>query len=343
MANVFFFDLRDGNTNNFSKLSDEQYLFWDKKNKHMEVGDYCIIYYGSKEILVTSEIEEDKIYPKQEDGKWFIDYKGKQYDFESNGQYDEFVAFKKMNEYHGNGEDFKISAQGGITLLTGQNPTKFKETKLDKVLGIIEEKSIKAKFISKKSPKLTMQKEPQAISLLGKKKQVILYGPPGTGKTYNTKFLSVSLIEGCIEIDETVATPDIGVEGAAAEKSDKVKYELKQHLDRIVDVQIKKLVQELINKTIALSSDIKIRLNQNWVQFLMPKYVCGISCRKKGFQIAFKPIDIDLTPLDKDTMQIRYEDAANWVYVSVKNDSAITVDDLMVIIKRARKINGENE
>jgi len=31
--------------------------------------------------------------------------------------------------------------------------------------------------------------------LLRKKKQVILYGPPGTGKTYNTKEISVALIE----------------------------------------------------------------------------------------------------------------------------------------------------
>jgi len=34
----------------------------------------------------------------------------------------------------------------------------------------------------------------QTIQLLQKKKQIILYGPPGTGKTYDTKHISVRLI-----------------------------------------------------------------------------------------------------------------------------------------------------
>jgi len=34
----------------------------------------------------------------------------------------------------------------------------------------------------------------QTIQLLQKKKQIILYGPPGTGKTYDTKHISVMLI-----------------------------------------------------------------------------------------------------------------------------------------------------
>jgi len=36
----------------------------------------------------------------------------------------------------------------------------------------------------------------QTIQLLQKKKQIILYGPPGTGKTYDTKHISVRLING---------------------------------------------------------------------------------------------------------------------------------------------------
>lgn len=36
--------------------------------------------------------------------------------------------------------------------------------------------------------------EDPKISLLNKKKQIILYGPPGTGKTYNTKWLAVEIL-----------------------------------------------------------------------------------------------------------------------------------------------------
>lgn len=37
---------------------------------------------------------------------------------------------------------------------------------------------------------------PEELSVLEKKKQIILYGPPGTGKTYITRRLAVSLAEG---------------------------------------------------------------------------------------------------------------------------------------------------
>lgn len=44
------------------------------------------------------------------------------------------------------------------------------------------------------------------MSLLEKKKQIILYGPPGTGKTYNTREISVKLLIG--EYGKNSATTD---------------------------------------------------------------------------------------------------------------------------------------
>jgi len=141
MANVFFFDLRDANTRNFERLQDNKYLLWDKKSKKMNISDYCIVYYQNENKLITTKVIQGNVYPEEEGDKWFVEYDGNKYYFESNGEYEEFVVFEKIRKYKTT-VDFRISSQGGVTQLTQPNETEFKKNKLHKIVQIIEEKDI---------------------------------------------------------------------------------------------------------------------------------------------------------------------------------------------------------
>lgn len=141
MADVFFFDLRDADTYNFDKLSDDKYLLWDKKSNDMKVDDYCLVYYYKKAALITTKIIQDRIYPQKDGDKWFVEFNKKKYFFENKGGFGEFVVFEKINEYRA-AEDLKVSSQGGVTLLTQSGETVFKQRKLAKLAQVIKERDI---------------------------------------------------------------------------------------------------------------------------------------------------------------------------------------------------------
>lgn len=140
--------------------------------------------------LTTTRIVRDRIFPQQENGKWFVEYRGKKYYFVSEGQYPEFLVFEKAT-VHVTSEDLRISRQGGLTILTEEGETKFKQSKLPKVLEIVGIRSI-AEILHHDMGVPASGETPE---LLKTKKQIILYGPPGTGKTFTTRKLALQLMK----------------------------------------------------------------------------------------------------------------------------------------------------
>lgn len=190
MVNLFFFDLRDGNTDNFNNLQDERYLLWDRKPEKMRIDDFCLVYYRKNNILIKTRIVRDSILPQRENGKWFVEYCRKKYYFVSEGQYPEFLVFEKIAVYSTSG-DLTVSKQGGFTILTQEGKTKFKKSKLPKVLEILGIRSI-AEIHPLRHGAPTSGETPE---LLRTKKQIILYGPPGTGKTFTARKLALQLLK----------------------------------------------------------------------------------------------------------------------------------------------------
>jgi len=191
MSNVFFSDLRDGITDNFSRLQEDKYLLWDRKSDKMRINDSCFVYYRKRNTLIERRIVGDSIIPIMEGEKWFVEYHRKKYYFVSEGQYPEFLLFEKTRDYTTQ-EDLTISAQGGLTILSSEVETKFKQNKLSKVLEIVGARGISA------IPRLQVAALiiDEGSEILNGKKQIILYGPPGTGKTYGSRRLAVEFLEG---------------------------------------------------------------------------------------------------------------------------------------------------
>jgi hypothetical protein len=142
MVNVFYFDLREGSTDNFNTLSDKEYIFWDQKSGKMKLGDFCLIYFGKNNQLFTTKIIEDDIIPKEENGKWHIKYNGKSYPFETDKKYDKFFCFKKISSYSVE-DSLKIGPQSYKPMLLPPNPTsKFHDNIYPKVIKIIKDPEI---------------------------------------------------------------------------------------------------------------------------------------------------------------------------------------------------------
>jgi hypothetical protein len=183
-TNVFFFDLRDAGTGNFGTLSDEKYLLWDKKAKDMQVGDYCIIYYRKNNVVLPSKIIQDKIYPKKEDDKWYVEFHDKRYYYEaSKGEDEEFAVFEKFSTYTTD-ENLTISMQGGATLLTQSKDTEFKKNKLDKVVQLIKEKDI-IKLLNRYTEKTIVDAIVDSLKVLGEATIAEIYQHSIDSKSYN--------------------------------------------------------------------------------------------------------------------------------------------------------------
>jgi hypothetical protein len=168
MVNVFFFDLRDANTSNFNKLSDDKYLLWDKKAKEISLDDFCLIYYHKTNSLLETKVVSNGILPqKTKDGDWFIEYNGKQYFYEGSDEYEEFLAFEILSSQSvQNDQDFKLNPYGGVTLLTQSKDSKFKNNKYPKLYPLIHEKDI-LKALNKYSKITILDAIINALEVLG--------------------------------------------------------------------------------------------------------------------------------------------------------------------------------
>lgn len=197
---VFYFDLRYGQTNNVETLSDQNYLLWDRKNRNMSKGDYCIIFIGGQQAILETKIVDTGLKPKRQEDNWYVEYKSKKYFYDNARGYEDFIVFG-IEAIHETQLDLKMSGQGGTLEFTPNNDKRFYHNKLPQLIPLIENPIIRN--VLNKLEKTNSSRALHAaqsintirdFDLLLGKKQVILYGPPGTGKTYRARQLAVEII-----------------------------------------------------------------------------------------------------------------------------------------------------
>ena len=148
MVNVFFFEIRDADTGNFSTLSDEDYILWQKENKDMGKGDFCIVYYKKDSLMFTTKIIAEGVSNEKEGKNWFIDFNNKKYKFipsqgDQETEKEEILVFEKIKEYHTSDEDLSsLSRQRAKAVKLNnrsdlENLEFIKTGKFNKIINII--------------------------------------------------------------------------------------------------------------------------------------------------------------------------------------------------------------
>lgn len=111
---------------------------------------------------------------------------------------------------------------------------------------------------------------------------------------------------------------------------------LGDHFKKIGDTTMKELAKNVINETLSLSDEIKIEANTQWIKLMMPGYYFGIGPMVDGFNLAFRSRNIGLGNLTP--YKSRRGEGEDWVYVKIKTDAKVTVQDIMEIVEKINKI-----
>ena len=96
------------------------------------------------------------------------------------------------------------------------------------------------------------------------------------------------------------------------------------------------LAKAAINGTLDLSRAARIEANTQWIKLMLPSYEFGIGPMVDGFNLAFRSRYIGLGNLEPYKSS-RGKDE-QWVYVRIKPDAKINLDDIMEIVKKVNKL-----
>jgi len=114
---------------------------------------------------------------------------------------------------------------------------------------------------------------------------------------------------------------------------------LKDHLKKIGDRKMTELVKGAINGALDLSNSIRIEANTQWIKLMMPSYEFGIGPIVDGFNLAFRSRNIDLGSLAP--YRSSRGEGEQWVYVRIKQEAQVTVEDIMDIVKKVNKLSAD--
>jgi len=116
---------------------------------------------------------------------------------------------------------------------------------------------------------------------------------------------------------------------------------LETHFDKMADRDMKELAKSVINGALDLSDSIRIEANTQWIKLMMPEYTFGIGPMVNGFNLAFRSRNIDLGNLSQ--YRSKRGEGEEWVYVRIKPDVKIALNDIMEIVKKVNKMPSDIE
>jgi hypothetical protein len=111
---------------------------------------------------------------------------------------------------------------------------------------------------------------------------------------------------------------------------------LEEHFKKIGDRNMVELAKGAINGALDLSDSIKIEANTQWIKLMMPGYFFGIGPMANGFNLAFRSRYIDLGNLSP--YKSSRGEGEDWVYIRIKPDAKISVQDIIEIVKKVNKV-----
>ena len=111
---------------------------------------------------------------------------------------------------------------------------------------------------------------------------------------------------------------------------------LEDHFKKIGDKTMVELAKSIINGALDLSSFIRLEANTQWIKLMMPGYFFGIGPMVDGFNLAFRSRNIGLGNLAP--YKSRRGEGEDWVYVKIKPNAKVTVQDIMEIVEKVNKV-----
>jgi hypothetical protein len=163
---------------------------WEK----MQIGDYVLVYQTKTYTYLTKVLfkEQNELFAVE---NWGRDPDGKTWEYmyflDKPVKLSPPVPAEKLSQYF-------YDQYRGFTQIPADRISRIErehgslESYFQKVFSGVPQKPIENIGVDDIETEDTMD---PILSLLEKKKQVILYGPPGTGKTFNTKRLSMRFLE----------------------------------------------------------------------------------------------------------------------------------------------------